>query len=457
MSKTTAPVGAVPPPPGVTPDFKNPQGEDWRAHLAILVVCTTLATLFFAVRCFAKFPTRRLLLEDWFCIAAWVSTMIYVSTNFTMIYYGVGLHAWEVTQENYQQILKWLYASSICYCPTAYLTKVTLLLLTARVFAIKPKVSQGITAFIWVLTLVYIPIQTLKVCICAPIRAYWDTSIQGAHCLAQRKIFVSDISVAIFTDLVILLLPIPLTWSMHLPLWKKCKIILLLGAGGAAVAVTVFRLIKQIEFLDSTDFTHDFAIMGLLTTVEVTIGLICACLPSASVLVERYWARYRRCHVITHNARCAKRMENKPRHWWEKHSWSSWATWATKITALTGTTAQVSTTHLKSCHTPCSEHELTLQRSFDVEQQMLSGKAIELSPLPESSQQSNQKNARKQLTFTSGDGFREGWLTTDVAANPELEGTADVEGIRRTVEISLRTVDLGGNELRPPDKIWDGT
>lgn len=89
-----------------------------------------------------------------------------------------------------------------------------------------------------------------------------------------------------------------------MPLRKKLKILVLLGAGGVATAVTIYRLYLVILFLSSTDVTSDFVVLDLVTQVdpnsvdlltqltlhrclELVIGIVCACLPSTNILYER--------------------------------------------------------------------------------------------------------------------------------------------------------------------------
>lgn len=218
--------------------------------------------------------------------------MLYAITIFLMTSYGEGYHAWEVRQHDYSEILKvnttstlrvrapscrplltsptrqqWLYASSIIYCPMAYMTKVTLLLMTARVFAIKESVARGIYIFIGSLGIAYLPIQFIKTFICIPVHAYWDFNVSGAKCLPQRKVFISDLCLAILTDFIVLILPIPLTYSLRMPIKKKVKIVALLGIGGAAVAVVIYRMYLVILFEKSTDVTSDFVILDLTSYV----------------------------------------------------------------------------------------------------------------------------------------------------------------------------------------------
>lgn len=144
------------------------------------------------------------------------------------------------------------------------MTKVTLLLLVARVFAVMEKVVRGIYIFIIALFVAYLPIQIAKVCSCTPIPSYWDPTISGT-CVDARKLFVCDLAIAIITDLTILILPIPLTWSLSFSWKRKVKIGVLLGAGGAAVAVTSYRMYLVIQFLGSEDATYDFAWLAFLT------------------------------------------------------------------------------------------------------------------------------------------------------------------------------------------------
>ncbi|KXJ86009.1 hypothetical protein Micbo1qcDRAFT_112891, partial [Microdochium bolleyi] len=181
---------------------------------------------------------------------------------------------------------QWLYASSVIYNPCAFVTKVALLLLVARVFAIMEKVVRGIHVFAVALLVAYLPVQVVKICICSPITSYWDASITGT-CLNQRKVFVSDLVLAIITDITILILPIPLTWSLSFSWQKKLRISLLLGAGGAATAITAYRMYFVIESMSSADTPYDLVWLAQLSLFELALGLACTCLPSLNILFDR--------------------------------------------------------------------------------------------------------------------------------------------------------------------------
>ncbi|KAJ0148199.1 hypothetical protein CTA2_719, partial [Colletotrichum tanaceti] len=289
MSNDASPVGAFPAPPGVIPNFENPRDAGWTLNVATMSVMAAVTTLFIGVRAYVKFSsTSPLLPEDYTCVISYQALiMLYIATVFVMAHYGEGYHAWELTQESYQDVMRWLYASSIIYIPAAYFTKVTLLLFESRVFAVHERTSRGIRVFIVVLLVCYIPLQTIKTIICLPVSAFWDPRTPNPRCLNQRKIFIADLSLAIVTDFAILALPIPLLWGLRMPLRKKLKILTLLGAGGIATAVTVLRMYLVVQFLGSTDVTADFVVLDIVTALELVIGVVCACLPSTNILYER--------------------------------------------------------------------------------------------------------------------------------------------------------------------------
>ncbi|KAH6683645.1 integral membrane protein [Plectosphaerella plurivora] len=329
MSSSDGRVGQLPPPPGIVPNFDNPRDVGHNANITGLIICCVLATTLIAIRAYVRFfVNRRILVSDVTCFFGWLFSMTYAGTAFAMVHHGLGYHAYEVTREEYAQVLKWLYAGSVVYIPAAYLVKVTLLLLIARVFAVEERIAKGIHIFIFVLLCTYIPVQTLKTWICYPIRAYWDPlGVANFGCINQRVLFITDLTIAVITDLVIVILPIPVTWNMRLPIRKKIKIIFMLGAGGLATGVTFLRLIKCIIFLKADDVTADFVIIDLTTFIELTIGIVCACLPAAHFLLDHQRELHKR-----------KRAGNRPRsgRFLPHVGGSSWLSTLTRKTLRSG-------------------------------------------------------------------------------------------------------------------------
>jgi hypothetical protein len=62
------PVGAVPPPEGITPDFAHPRDAGWAANIAAMIVFDVVSTAFFGVRTYVKVTSAsRIWVEDCGC------------------------------------------------------------------------------------------------------------------------------------------------------------------------------------------------------------------------------------------------------------------------------------------------------------------------------------------------------------------------------------------------------
>lgn len=156
-----------------------------------------------------------------------------------------------------------LYADTIVYGPNAWFVKVTLLLVTIRVFDVhRSFVIFGYT-FIAAMLGYYLPVLFIKINICRPIRGFWDAS-EPSQCFNQRAIFVADTVISAVTDTVVLLAPLPVIRMLSMSIKQKIRVYLLLGAGGVATVASFIRMYLVIQLQQSHDQTVDFVRFNLL-------------------------------------------------------------------------------------------------------------------------------------------------------------------------------------------------
>ncbi len=123
----------------------------------------------------------------------------------------------------------------------AFFVKMALLFILIRVFAPYKKTVKFMYVLLALLLAYYIPALIIKIRICMPISTYWTRDGRGS-CLDQGAVIMSDSIMSVVSDLSILLLPLPLTWSLQMPTKKKLRVMGILGAGGLATAFSIYRL-----------------------------------------------------------------------------------------------------------------------------------------------------------------------------------------------------------------------
>lgn len=146
----------------------------------------------------------------------------------------------------------------VMYGPTAFLTKVSILWITLRVFKPYRKVVYFIYGFLGVMLAYYIPAVIVKIRICQPISLFWDSDSAKGSCLNQSAIIMADAVVSVVSDSIVLILPLPLTLSLQMDWKRKLRVMLLLCAGGLAVASSIVRLALIAIIGQSKDLTVAF-------------------------------------------------------------------------------------------------------------------------------------------------------------------------------------------------------
>ncbi|KAH7205304.1 uncharacterized protein FOBCDRAFT_241851 [Fusarium oxysporum Fo47] len=206
--------GAAPPPSGVELNLNHPQDvlrsrNYARQALTIAFVSAFVVTRFYVkTRVMGGGTTR----NDLATYTSYAWMIGYCITACVAGTYGGGLNQLESG-----------YDATIFYAPMALI-----------------ETMMGISIFIGMLVAYYVSGLFIKIFICWPISAYWKGETD--KCLNQSAIIFADAIISVISDLVILLLPTPLTWSLQLSRRKRLLVIGILCAGGVATAFSIYRL-----------------------------------------------------------------------------------------------------------------------------------------------------------------------------------------------------------------------
>jgi hypothetical protein len=68
---------------------------------------------------------------------------------------------------------------------------------------------------------------------CTPIKAAWDVTIPASRCINRPAVYVLLAVLNIATDVMLLIIPIPMVWKLQMPLVQKIGVVIVFIIGSA--------------------------------------------------------------------------------------------------------------------------------------------------------------------------------------------------------------------------------
>lgn len=126
---------------------------------------------------------------------------------------------------------KAIYAAEQLFYAGFTFPKLSLLFLYLRVFEgrwfrLTTWTLIGITTCCWVV------FALIAAFLCQPVSYYWDRLIPGGHCINVDTFWRAIPPFNIFTDVVALILPVPMVWKLEASKMKKLGVIFIFLTGG---------------------------------------------------------------------------------------------------------------------------------------------------------------------------------------------------------------------------------
>lgn len=122
--------------------------------------------------------------------------------------------------------------------------------------------------------------------ICVPVYAYWDKSVPHV-CLSDPVMQLTNSVGNIVTDVMLLLLPMPVLWNLNLPPRQKWGVIGIFSLGFITCIVSLLRVIFVFDHGPSSDITFDGVTITGWTIAEVTTGLLASSLITLRPLMSK--------------------------------------------------------------------------------------------------------------------------------------------------------------------------
>ncbi|KAH8657932.1 hypothetical protein BX600DRAFT_514469 [Xylariales sp. PMI_506] len=252
------------------------------------VVCLSLATVAVAMRLY----TRRIVLnqvwiDDYLAVISWIFLTLLCVFGCIQTRFGVGAHIWDVGLAGLENFNKFTWIGLLIYNFSLLPMRATFFFQYFRIVRTIPRqriiyAVVGVLVSIWGLANLFLMVFT-----CVPIQANWDTSVVGkCNPLGAYDQGVMTSSLNILSDVVVLLLPIPVVLKLQMSKAQKYVLVGLFSLGFFTCAISSFRLI----FLRKpADMTWDSVGIICWSMTEVSAGTLCASIPTLRPLFIRYF------------------------------------------------------------------------------------------------------------------------------------------------------------------------
>ncbi|KAJ5459772.1 uncharacterized protein N7458_001324 [Penicillium daleae] len=258
--------------------------------LPITTIFTILATLFVTVRLWTRFRiVKSPGYDDLLIFFALICSIALYAFILLERHYGLGKHKKYLSDEVIQGQLHYLWLSIPFYNLSLVLAKLSILVLFIRIFRSRKFLIYTYT------TMAFLIIAGLWMVFsgflfCIPVSDFWKLDRVSRHCLPEGPVWYANAAMQIITDVVILVLPMPLLSKLHLPRRQKVGTMLVFGVGIFVIATSSARLYELTEMIESRDFTKRNSAAAVWSCLEANVSIICACLAPLHPLISRIFS-----------------------------------------------------------------------------------------------------------------------------------------------------------------------
>ncbi|KAF6814773.1 hypothetical protein CMUS01_12574 [Colletotrichum musicola] len=273
-----------PPPDGI--DLTEDEAAKNNVIVIILLAIAALSVL-------GRLVSRRkygpgLSFDDYAIVVTWILVAATAGMVIAIGRAGAGRHVWALGVDDIVQASKLLYIYSFIFCIAILVTKTSILLFYWRVFMgnlLSFRFSIWFGAFLVGSCPVYFMI-TMGLC-CNPLSHYW-TQFKGTEgtCIDVGRFFFIMTTINLITDVILLAIPVPEILKLQMSKGKKIGVCGILGLGSLRFVASSVRVNYLGVFASATDITWMMGPVAIWSSVEPSVGIVSACMPSFKPLLR---------------------------------------------------------------------------------------------------------------------------------------------------------------------------
>ncbi|QRD90788.1 hypothetical protein F9C07_2068823 [Aspergillus flavus] len=256
--------GILPPPPGVEPNFINPQNQ-FHGCTPFVAFYLTINSLALVMRLYTRrFIIRAsLAIDDYLCIIAYFLCVCFAATVLKGIgrALGIGRHIWDIPRSASTEIAKNSFHSFLSYILCLASSKLTILCFYYRLFS-----SRASLKVLIIIGIIFEACGTLALVAVAnytftPFERFGDPTVKP-KIPRIAPIFFSGL-LAMITDIYVLVLPIPSVLRLKVPLRQRLKALAIIILGASACTASIVRVVHTANMKDPNVLWHVLFVGGV--------------------------------------------------------------------------------------------------------------------------------------------------------------------------------------------------
>ncbi|PWY77000.1 hypothetical protein BO70DRAFT_295136 [Aspergillus heteromorphus CBS 117.55] len=268
-------------PPSGTDLAADRRGVNNAAVTSAYIIAACAIGLRFLAR--ARVQRSAFAADDWIILASLLGVTASFASTIIGGQYGLGKHVWVVPLHGVVKVIRILFAYVLFYVWTVPLIKLSVLLFYRRIF--------GMNKAMWTcvgLTIGYCVSCTIAFFVCCrPVSYYWTqyADPDGEKCVFNMyPFYLGNAAASVTTDVLILLVPIPIVWKLHMRTTQKLLVCSIFMLGGFACMASLVRIYYMTFLSKSANITWIMGDVFIWSSVEPCVGIVCACLPTLQPL-----------------------------------------------------------------------------------------------------------------------------------------------------------------------------
>ncbi|KAL9126839.1 MAG: hypothetical protein Q9175_007847 [Cornicularia normoerica] len=205
----------------------------------------------------------------------------------------MGRHSDTVSLAQLENLFKLIYAGQFPYLVIVSITKTSILLFYLRLFG-TPGTHQVFRKLLYItqalVVIWFIASVVPGIVRCHPIKDMWNPLVVGSpdvrhYCINTNAYYVSTSAFNVALDFWILVLPISIVWTLQLSGRRKVGLSAIFLLGGLICGASIARA-YTVANVGLSDFPYDASPSIIWSSVEISVGIICACLPTVQPVLQ---------------------------------------------------------------------------------------------------------------------------------------------------------------------------